>query len=79
MNLCVLFLFIITKTARNDLKTGIPESISKLRNLQKMHIQGNPLLTGDLDPLCDNVKAFFYGAADCKKADLICSCCKACS
>ncbi|CAJ1935913.1 unnamed protein product [Cylindrotheca closterium] len=65
--------------SRNDLLGGIPESISKLRNLESLHIQDNPRLTGDLDPLCSNVKPFFYGAADCKKPDLICSCCKACS
>lgn len=77
--LMILTVFFPYYKARNDLFGGVPESISKLGKLDSMHIQDNPRLTGDLDPLCNNVKSSFYGAADCRKADLTCSCCKACS
>jgi len=63
--------------AHNQLSGGFPESMSKLRKLKTLHLQGNPNLIGNLDPLCENVNKAFYGTADCSKGSLICKCCKA--
>mmetsp|Transcript_22240 Transcript_22240/g.33084 ORF Transcript_22240/g.33084 Transcript_22240/m.33084 type:complete len:632 (-) Transcript_22240:161-2056(-) len=61
----------------NELEGAVPTEFTALTGLRIFHIQGNPLLTGDM-PVCDALPVLGDVGADC---DTItpCDCCTCCS